>query len=163
MRQLHKATQAKLKTLAFQRVELETIQVRLKSCLEFAIESLETSLSSQGEVLKMKTTIIKQVENLTAPIQPDLLKPKTEADMNFIISADVTDICQDYGQIFIPGRPDPSQCRATGKGLEVAVVGEESTAIVQANNFQGEPCEKQVASLQCELISEVANRCCGER
>ena len=34
------------------------------------------------------------------------------------------------------------------------MVGEESTVSVQANDFKGEPCEKQVA-LQCELVSKL--------
>ena len=85
----------KLKALATQRDELETIQVQLKSCLEFVRESLKTS--SQGEVLKMKTTVIKQVKDLTTQFQPDILKPKAEADVKFIISADITAMCQNYG------------------------------------------------------------------
>ena len=150
--QLHQETQEKLKGLAVQRDELETILAKLSSCLEFVRESLETS--SQGEVMKMKTTIIKQVKELTATLQPDVLKPNTEADIEFIASTDVTAMCENYGQIGVPGSPDPSLCHATGKGLEVAVVGEESTAIVQANDFKGEPCKKQV-TLQCELVSEL--------
>ena len=150
IRQLHRVIREKLKALATQRDELETIQVQLKSCLEFVRESLKTS--SQGEVLKMKTTIIKQVKDLTTPFQPDVLKPKAEADVKFVSSTDITAMCQNYGQICVPGRPDPSQCHATGKGLEVAAVGEKSTAIIQANDFQGDPCE---ALLQYEFISEL--------
>ena len=155
IRQLHQVTQEKLKALATQRDELETIQVQLKSCVEFVGESLKTS--SQGEVLKMKTTIIKQVKDLTAPFQPDVLKPKAEANVKFVTSTDITAMCQNYGRIGVAGRPDPSQCHATGKGLEVAVVGEKSTAIIQANDFQGEPYEKQVALLQCKLVSELTS------
>ena len=55
----------------------------------------------------------------------------------------------------MPGKPNPSQCHATGKGLEVAAVREKSTAVIQANDLQGETCEKQVALLQCELISDI--------
>ena len=150
--QLHQETQEKLKDLAVQRYELEMILAKLSSCLEFVRESLETS--SHGEVMKMKATIIKQVKELTATFQPDVLKPNTEADIEFIASTDVTAMCQNYGQVHVPGSPDPSQCQVTGKGLEVAVVGEESTSIVQANDFNGEPCEKQM-TLQCELVSEL--------
>ena len=147
--QLHQKTQEKkLKGLAVQKDELETILAKLSSCLEFVRESLQTS--SQGEVMKMKTTIIKKVKELTATFQPDILKPNTEADIEFIMSTDVTAMCENYGRIGVPGSPDPSQCHATGK----AVVGEESTAIVQANDFKGEPCEKQV-TLECELVSEL--------
>ena len=61
--------------------------------------------------------------------------------------------CQNYGQIFSPGSPDPSKCQATGKGLEVAVVGEKSTAVMQAINFEGKSCVKSISSLQYELVS----------
>ena len=155
IRQHHQMTQEKLEALATQRIELETIQVQLKSCLEFVRETLKTS--SQGEVLKMKTTIIKQVKDLTAPLQPDILKPKAEADLKFVSSTYITALCHDYGRIGVPGRPDPSQCHATGKGLEVAMVGEKFTAIIQANDFLGQPCEKQVTLLQCELVSELTS------
>ena len=150
--QLHQKTQEKLKGLAVPREELETILAKLSSCIEFVRESLETS--SQGEVMKMKTTIIKQVKELTATFQLDILKPNTEADIEFITSVDAAAKCRNYGRIGIQGSPDPSQCHATGKGLEVAVIGEESTAILQANDFKGEPYSKQV-TLQCELVSEL--------
>ena len=100
--QLHQKTQEKLKGLVIQRDELETILAKLSSCLEFMRESLETS--SQGEVMKMKTTVIKQVKELTATFQPDVLKPNTEADIEFIISTDVTAMCENYGRIGVPGR-----------------------------------------------------------
>ena len=152
IRQLHQVTQEKLKSLATQRDELETILAQLGSCLEFVRESLKTS--SQGEVLKMKTTIIKQVKELTTTSQPDAFKPNEEADIKFISSSDMTALCQTYGHIGVPGRPDPSQCHATGKGTEVAEVGQKSTVIVRANDYKGELCKKDLA-LQCELMSEL--------
>ena len=154
IQQLHLVTQEKLKILATQRDELETIQVQLKSCLDFVRESLKTN--SRGEVLKMKTTIIKQVKDLTTQFQPEILKPEAEANIK-LITSDITALYCNYGQIGVPGRPDPSQCCATGKGLEVAVVGEKSTAIIEVSDFQGGPCEKQISSLQCELISELTS------
>ena len=149
--QLHKMTQRKLKDLAFQRDQMETILAQLSSCLDFVRESLK--MNNQGEVLMMKTNIVNQVKELTSPFQPGVLKPNEEADMNFSVLQDLIAKCQNYGQIFTPGSPDPSKCQATGKGLEVAVVGEKSTAIVQAVNFEGKSCVKSINSLQCELVS----------
>ncbi len=151
--QLHQMIQRKLKTIATQRDQMETIQAQLSSCIHFVNESLKTS--SQGEVMKMKTTIVKQVKELTTPFQPDLLKPNTEADVVFSSSPDITAECIKYGIIFSSGSPDPSQCHATGKGLEVAVVGEKSTAIMEAVNYNDEPWEEPIQSLQCELVSEL--------
>ena len=51
--------------------------------------------------------------------------------------------------------PSPSMCRATGKGLEVAIVGETSSAILQVLNFKGQPCEGPMLSSECELVSDI--------
>ncbi len=63
--------------------------------------------------------------------------------------------CHQYGKISSPGSPDPSQCHATGKGLEVAVVGEKSSALLQSVNYNGASCDEPIQSLQCELVSEI--------
>ena len=63
-------------------------------------------------------------------------------------------MCRDYGQVFTQGLPDPSKCHATGKGLEVAVVGEKSTCILHAVNIGGMPCEEPIR-LDCELLSDI--------
>ena len=54
---LHQMTQRKLKDIAVQRDKMEIMQAKLSSCLEFTMENLK--ISSQGEILKMKTTITK--------------------------------------------------------------------------------------------------------
>ena len=151
--QLHEMIQRKLKSLAVQKDEIETIQAQLSSCLDFTRESLKTS--NQDEVLMMKTNIVNQVNELTTPFPPDILEPNTEADMKFLASPDVTDMCQTYGQIFSQELPDPLKCQATGEGLEVAMVGEKSTAVLQVINFKGQSCVESFLSLQCELSSEM--------
>ena len=153
IRVLHQITQAKLKGLATQREEMETIQAQLSSCLDFVKKSLETE--SHGDVLMMKRNIVKQVKELTTPFQPDTLKPNTEADVKFFSSPDVTTACRNYGKVYSAGDLDPSQCQATGKGLETAVVGEKSTAILQTMDSSSEPCSRPIKSLECELVSEI--------
>ena len=150
---LHQITQAKLKGLATKRDEMETIQAQLSSCLDFVRKSLETE--SYGDVLTMKRNIVKQVKELTTPFQPDTLKPSAEADIKFFSSPDVTTACFNYGKVYSAGDPDPSQCQATGKGLETAVVGEKSTAILQTMDFSSKPCSRPIKSLECELVSEI--------
>ena len=150
--QLHEMTQRKLKDLAIQRDQMETILAQLSSCLDFVRESLKTS--NQGEMLlMMKTNIVNQVKELTSPFQPGVLEPSEEADMNFSVFQDLIAECQNYGQIFSIGSPDSSKCHATGKGLEEAVVGKKTTAVVRAVNFEGKSCVKSISSLQCELVS----------
>ena len=152
--QLHHITQRKLKVLAVQRDQLETTLAQLSSCLGFMRESLKTG--SQEEVLLMKSSVVKQVKELTTTFPPDMLKPSTEADAIFSSLADVATACRNYGQISAPGLPDPSKCHATGKGIEAAVVGEMSTAVLQAVNFKGQPCEEPIQSSECELVSELS-------
>ena len=152
--QLHHITQIKLKKLAVQRNQLETTLAQLNSCLGFMGESLKTG--SQEEVLSMKTTVVKQVKELTTTLPPDMLKLSTEADTIFSALADVATACRNYGQVLAPGFPDPSKCYASGKGIESATVVEEtSTAVVQVVNFKGKPCEEPIQSSECELVSEL--------
>ena len=146
--QLHEMIERKLKSLAVQKDEIETIQAQLSSCLDFTRESLKTS--NQEEVLMMKTNIVNQVKELTAPFPPDALEPTTETDVKFLASSDVTDKCQTYGQIF-----SSPKCQATGEGLEVAMVGEKSSAVLQVINFKDQSCVESFLSLQCELSSEM--------
>ena len=117
--QLHKTTQGKLKCLAAQSDQIETTLAQLDSCLHFMRESIKPG--NESDVLIMKTNTAHQVKELTTSFKADNLKHNTEADMVFSALADLTAMCQSYGQVFSSGSPDPSKCHTTGKGLEVAV------------------------------------------
>ena len=116
-------------------------------------ESLRTG--SEGDVLMMKTNTVWQVKELTTPFPPDILEPSTDADIVFSASADTTAACQNYGHVFAAGLPDPPKCHVTGKVVEVAVVGEKCTAILQVINFGGELCKESIKSLECNYVSEI--------
>ena len=147
---IHELTQEKLKDLAAQRDQIETPLAQLHSCLHFMRESLRPG--NEGDVLMMKANTVRRVKELTTPFQPDFLEPNTKADIVFSAPANMT---ENYGQVFSPGSPDPSKCHITGKGAEAAVVGEKSTANLQAMYFAGKPCEEPMKSLECELVSEI--------
>ena len=134
---------------------MKTIQAQMSSSLKFVRERLNTG--HQGEVLKMKINLVKQVKELTTAFQPDVSKPDTEADIIFSASPGATVMCQNYGQVYYStqGPPSPSRCYAKGKGLEDAVVGEKSTAVVFAVDHEGGPCTKPLKSLQSELVSVI--------
>ena len=151
--QLHQITEGKLKGLATQRDQIEITQVQMSSCLDFVKEKLNTG--SDGEVLKMKNRIVKQVEELTSAFQLDTLKPNTEANITFSASPDVTAGCQNYGEVYAAREPDPLRCHTTGKGLEEAVVGKKSTALIQVFYHMGTPCAELIKSLQCDVISDI--------
>ena len=150
---LHQLTQWKQKDLAAQKDQAETVHAQLSSCQDFMKQSLKTN--RWGEALKMKTTVLKQVEELTNTVQPDALKPNTKADIVFSASADVTALCHHFGQVSTPGSPDPSKCHATGKGLEAGIVGQTSTAVLQSCNSKCEPCTEPVTSLEYKLVSDL--------
>ena len=150
---LHQLTQRKLKYLAAKRDQAETVHTQLSSCQDYMKQSIRTD--RRGEALEMKMTVLKQVKELTTTVQPDALKPNTKADIVFSASADIADLCRHFGQVSTPGSPDPSKCHATGKGLEVGIVGQTSTAILQALNSKGEPCTEPVTSLECKLVSDL--------
>ena len=103
--QLHQLTQGKLKSLAVQRDQIETLQARLGSCVGFVRESLETG--RQAEVLMMKTAVVKQVKELTTTFSPDLLEPSKKADMVFSAPTDFMAACQKYGQVSELYLPNP--------------------------------------------------------
>ena len=151
--QLHQMTQAKLKGLAAQSDQIETTLAKLNSCLHFMRESLKTG--SKSDVLMMKANTVQQVKELTTPFQQDMLKPNTEADMIFSALADMTAMCQDYGQVLSQCSLDPSNCQVTGEGVEAAKVMETSTVLLQAVNYGGKSYEKPIMSLECELESEI--------
>ena len=151
--QLDQVTQGKLKSLAVQRDQIETTLAQLCSCLHFMRESLRTG--NEGDVLMTKTNTVRQVKELTTPFPPEILEPSTDAGMVFSAQADMSAACQNYGQVFAPGLPDPSKCHVTGKVAEVAVVGEKCTAILQAINFEGELCKESIKSLECNYVSEI--------
>ena len=150
---LHQLTQRKLKDLAAERDQAETVHAQLSSCQDYMKQSIRTD--SWDEALKMKTTVLKQVKELTTTVQPDALKPNTKADIVFSASADITDLCHHFGHVSTVESLDPSKCHATGKGLEVGIVGQTSTAVLQAFNSKGELCTEPVTSLECKLVSDL--------
>ena len=153
--QLDQVTQDKLKDLAVQRDQIETILAQLNSCLHFMRESLRAG--NEEDVLMMKANTVGQVKELTTPFQPGAIEPKAGARIEFSASADLTAVCQKYGQVFAPGSPDPSQCHVTGKVAEVVAVGEKCTAILQAVDFEGKLCKESIKSLECNYLSDITH------
>ena len=88
---------------------------------------------------------------MTTSLQTDSLEPVTQADMDYSIGSDVLETCQNYRKVCSLGSPDPSMCRATGKGLEEPIVGEKCSAVLQAVNLKGQPLKVPIRSSECEL------------
>ena len=146
---LHQMTQEKLKSLAVQRDLIETTQAQLGSCIDFIKESFKTT-SSQGEVLRMKTSITQRARELTNILKPeDILEPRLKDAIIFSYSGveDIPAQCRNCGQVSMPGLPDPPQCHTTHNDVQVAAVGEKCTVTLQAIDREGRLHPKLVSSI----------------
>ena len=156
--QMKQHIQTKRKNLAAQKDEVETVHTQLVSCLSFVRESLRTG--SQGEVMKMKKAVVKQIKEMTNNFKPDMLPPCELANVKFIPSPELTQACQQFGRVFLQ-QTSPEKCYATGKGLEVAKLGEEATAILHVVDCKEKTHIKPVEILTSELVSEITSEKIG--
>ena len=148
--QLDQLTQQKMKSLAAQRDEFKLVQTRLSSCLDFVSESLRTG--SQAEILAAKKPVVQQIKGMTAEFKPELLVPAEQADLKFTTTAELTPACRQFGEVYACP-VSPQKCHATGKGLEVATVGEQATVTVHVNDAEVQECKKPIVDIACELVS----------
>ena len=150
--ELDQITQMKLKILPAQRDQIELVQTQLSSCLDFVKKSLRTG--SEVEILAMKKPVVKQVEKITAEFKTEILAPQERADIIFSASTpELTQTCQHFGQVYTCS-VSPERCYATGKGLEVATVGEQATTILHAVDADGKEYEQPLVNTSCELVSD---------
>ena len=148
--QVDQLVEPKLKNLAAQRDEIETIQARLGSCLSFVNESLRTG--SQGEIVKMKKRVVKQIKEMTTEFNAGALSPCEVANIGFITSPNFAKDCQEAGELYLKACAEKSY--ATGKGLKVAIVNEKATASVFALDCDGKPFVRNIDRMTCELTSD---------
>ena len=149
--QLQQNIQTKKKNLAAQKDEVETVHTQLASCLSFVRESLRTG--SQGEVMKMKKAVVKQIKKMTDNFKPDMLSPRELANVKFKSSPELTQACQQFGKVYLQ-KVFPEKCYATGKGLEVAEPGERATAVLHVVDQKGKALYHTSETLTCKLVSE---------
>ena len=145
--QTEQTAQQKLKTLAAQRDGFELQLGQLRSCHDFVEESRRTC--SQGEILGMKSPLVKQINDLTGNFKPEALALDEQADMRFAHSLpELAKTCQQFGKVYCH-----PVCRASGEGIKVATRGQTVTVSVEALDREGEACLKPVDSLRCELVA----------
>ena len=145
-------TKMKKKNLAAQRNELETVQTQLASCLSFVRDSLKRG--SEGEVMKMKNGVVKQMKEMTDNFKPDMLPPCENANVKFTSSLHIqVSKMQQFGRVYLK-IASPEKCYATGKGLETTELGERATAVLNVVDEKEKACPVAVESLTCELVSE---------
>ena len=149
--QAEQTAQQKLKTLAAQRDGFELQLGQLRSCHDFVEESRRTC--SQGEILGMKSPLVKQINDLTGSFKPEALALAEQADMRFAHSLpELAKTCQQFGKVYC--HPVcPEKCRASGEGIKVATGGQTVTVSVESFDREGEAYLKPVDSLRCELVA----------
>ena len=143
----------KQKNLAAQKDKVETIQTQLVSCLSFVRESLRTG--SQGEVMKIKKTVMKQIKEMTDNFKSNRLSPCETADLKFVPSPKLAQACQEFGEVYARNIFS-EKCYATGKGLELAKVDERATAVINIVDDKEKACAASVEAVMCEFVS-IAN------
>ena len=149
--QAEQTAQQKLKTLAAQRDGFGLQLGQLRSCHDFVEESRRTC--SQGEILGMKSPLVKQINDLTGSFKPEALALAEQADVRFAHSLpELAKTCQQFGKVYC--HPVcPEKCRALGEGIKVATRGQTVTVSVEALDREGEAYLKPVDSLRCELVA----------
>ena len=143
--------QQKLKTLAAQRDGFELQLGQLRSCQGFVEESRRTC--SQGEILRMKSPLVKQVNDLTGSFKPKTLGLAEQADMVFTHRLpELVKTCQQFGKVYC--HPVcPGKCRASGEGIKVTTRGQTAAVSVEALDREGEAYLRRVDSSRCELVA----------
>ena len=141
----------KKKNVVAQQDEVETVLTQRVSCLSFVKESLVTA--HEGEVLRVKKTVMKQAKEMTDNFKPDTLSPCERANIKFVASSKLEFACQEFGEVYLE-EACPKKCTATGKGVEVAKVGERATAVLHVVDEQGKAFSTPVETVSCELVSE---------
>ena len=126
---LDHVTQLKLKNLATQRDQVELVQVKLSSCLDYVEGGLKTG--TEGEVLAMKAPVLKRIKQITADFKPATLQPEEGADLELIANTkqDLQQACKEFGDIKMP-EVSPENSYTRGEGLVRATVGEQAVAMV---------------------------------
>ena len=152
IRQLQQCIQIKKKNLVAQKDEVEAVHTQLTSCLSFMKESLKTG--SQGEVMKMKKGVMKQIKEMTDNIKPDILPPCEPANVKFAPLSDLTLACQQFGKLCLQHIISPEKCYGTGKSLKIANVGERATIVLYAVDNEEQPYVTPLKTLTSVLVSE---------
>ncbi len=144
-------TQQKLKDLAAQRDQVEITQVKLASCLEYAKGGLKTG--TDGEVLEMKSSVLKRIKQLSTDFNPNTIQPETKADMELITKGKepLQQAYRDFLEIDHSGSFSLENSHTTGDGLKGATTGETKTVSFQAMTKNNKKLQDKL-DLQAELV-----------
>ncbi|XP_064384908.1 tripartite motif-containing protein 3-like [Halichondria panicea] len=149
--ELEMLTQQKLKDLAAQRDQVEITQVKLTSCLEYTEGGLKTG--TDGEVLEMKSSVIKRVEHFSTEFESNAIQPETRADIELITKGKepLQQAYRNFLQIDHSGSFSLENSHTTGNGLKGATTGETKTVSFQAMTKKNKKSKNKL-DLKAELV-----------
>ena len=153
--------QQKLKTLAAQRDGFELQLGQLRSCQDNVEKSRRTC--SQGEILRMKSSLVKQVNDLTGSFKPQTLVLAEQADMRFTHRLpELVKTCQQFGEVYCH-LVCPEKCRASEEKIRKIVTrGQKMDITVKTFDRKGKAYLRPVdSSLRCELASDGSSQVRG--
>ena len=136
----------KKKNLSKQKEALVQVKTKLDDFLSQKKESLRT-----GSLRDVKP-IIGEKSNFSV----DQLPPCESANFKFAALPELEQACQHFGEVYLE-KLSPEKCHATGKGLEVAVPGEEASVVLHTVDHKGIAYSAPVTNLDCTLVSAITN------
>ena len=144
--------QQKMKILATQRDQLETVHTQAISCIQFFTEVLKNGTNT--DILNLKRTLTERALEITKTASKLNIKPEEDPVIN------LSTTCSPIGQYLQGARLNThtvcqSKCIATGNGLKTATVGEMTKVSLFTNDKTGCTCATPMEIITCELVSEI--------
>ena len=88
----------KLQKIAIHKDKIKMTKAKMNRCLEYTEAVLK--VGTEGEVLGMKASVLKRIEEISAEFEPDATKLSTEADLQWYPNDQATQACQEFGTVF---------------------------------------------------------------
>ncbi|XP_064401879.1 E3 ubiquitin-protein ligase TRIM71-like isoform X1 [Halichondria panicea] len=88
----------KLQKIAIHKDTIKMTQEKMSRCLEYTEAALK--VGTEGEVLRMKASTLKGIEEITAEFEPNATKLSAEADLQWYPNNQVTQACREFGTVF---------------------------------------------------------------
>ncbi len=156
--QLHKLMDKKLGATSGRKKSVELLQARLTSCSGFVEQILQAGC--EAEFLAMKQSVLKKIHSIEASASPSSKGTLEDDEGEVYFEAkgfsELTNQCKGLGHIYC--HPVcPEKCYASGKGLEVAEIGEPSVATLHAVDHRGKECDVLIEGAECQLVSYVGS------
>ena len=124
-----KVVNARLNGLTAEKKELEKGKTELSICKR-GLESNDVPQMSEAE---------RKAKELMQNMPLDFTSKTGDETLRFKTAPDLEQACQHFGMLY-ESEVCPQKCYATGRGLEVAKIGENATAILHVLDQQGEAC-----------------------